>query len=317
MQYISCVSIVVLTIALLSLCCCYDDRIICAYEQEKENGCQDCTEDHTNVSSIEFLDSGNFTLQFCSEEFILEGVISIINKQSILVKGIPTVLKCERNLMKKTGLQFKNITDLVVQNIQLQGCSALHDAPLSENGNMSKFRTSMYIFNCTDVTIQRVAIANSMGNGLTMFNNDGTVKIEICRFEGNEGSSNSTSKEKPGGSGLHVEISYCGPRKFSKNSMCPFEGRNISSSNYYIKNCIFSENKAGYISGPPNIEETETLIQGFGRGGGVCFIIDTSSDNLVEVINCNFTMNSGIWGRGLYVTVQDNSHSNKILFRNS
>ena len=317
MQYISCVSIVVLTIALHSLCSCYNDIIICAYEQKKENACQDCTEGYTNVSSIEFPDSTNFTLRFCSEEFKLERVISIINKQSILVKGIPTVLKCERNLMKKTGLLFKNITDLVVQNIQLQDCSALHNAPQSKNGTLFIFRTSMYIFNCTNVTVRRVAITNSTGNGLTMFNNDGTVNIESCIFEGNEGSSSSTSKEKPGGSGLYVEISYCGPRKFSKNSMCLFEGRNISSSNYYIKDCVFSENKAGYISGPLNKEVSEALIQGFGRGGGMCFIIDISSDNLVEIMNCNFTMNSGIWGGGLYITVQDDSHSNKILLKNS
>ena len=47
----------------------------------------------------------------------------------------------------------------------------------------------MYIFNCTDVTIQRITETNSTGNGLTMLNNDGTMKIEST-FEGNEGSSN-------------------------------------------------------------------------------------------------------------------------------
>ena len=315
MQYICCVSIVLL--ALHSFCSCCTDHIICACEQEKENGCQDCTENYTNVSSIEFPDGGNFTLRFCSEEFKLEGVINITNKWSVLVKGMPTVLKCERNLMGRTGLLFGTVIGLVVQDIQLEGCSDLHDAPLSENGTLSVFRTSMYIFNCTDVTVRRVMIANSTGNGLTMFNNDGTVNIESCRFEGNEGSSNSTSKEKPGGSGLYIEISYCGPRKFTKNSTCPFKGRNIGSSKYYIRECIFSENKAGYISGPLNIEESETLIQGFGRGGGMCFIIDISSNNSVEVLNCNFKMNSGIWGGGLYVTVQDDSHSNRVSFRNS
>ena len=315
MQCICYLSIVLL--ALHSLCSCYNDHIICVYEQGKENGCQDCTENYTNVSSIKFPDGGNFILQFCFKELKLEGVISIINKQSVLVKGMPTVLKCERNLMERKGLLIKTVIGLVVQDIQLKGCSALHNASQLENGTLSVFKTSMYILNCTNVTVQRVTIANSTGNGLTMFNNDGTVSIENCTFKGNEGNISSTSKEKSGGSGLHVEISYCGPRKFSKNSMCPFEGRNISSSNYYIKDCVFSENKAGYISGPPNIEESETLIQGFGRGGGMCFIIDTSSDNLVEVMNCNFIMNSGIWGGGLYVTVQDDSHSNRVLFRNS
>ena len=310
MQYINIMLVVLL--AQHSLC---DNTIICAYEQE--NSCLDCTENYTNVSSIKFPDSRNFTLQFCSEEFKLEGVISIVNKWSVLVKGMPTVLKCERNLMERTGLLFKTVIDLVVQDIQLEGCSALHDVPLSENGTLSVFRTSMYIFNCTDVTIQRVAIANSTGNGLTMFNNDGTVNIESCTFEGNEGSSNSTSKEKPGGSGLYVEISYCGPRKFIKNSTCAFKDRSIGSSKYYIRECIFSKNKARYIGGSLNIEESETLLQGFGRGGGMCFIIDISSNNSVEVLNCNFTMNSGIWGGGLYVAVQDYSHNNKIFFRNS
>ena len=307
----------VVLLARHSLCNYYNNTIICVYEREKENGCQDCTESYTNVSSIEFPDSGNLTLQFCSKEFKLEGVINITNKWSVLVKGIPTVLKCERNLMERTGLLFKTVIDLVVQEIQLKGCSALHNVPQSENGTLSIFRTGIYIFNCTDVTVQRVMIANSTGNGLTMFNNDGTVTIESCRFEGNEGSNNSTSGEKSGGSGLYVEISYCGPRKFTKNSTCVFKERSIGSSKYYIKDCVFSENKAGYISRPLNIQESRTLLQGFDQGGGMCFIIDISSNNSVEVLNCNFTMNSGTWGGGLYVTVQDDSHSNRVFFRNS
>ena len=76
------------------------------------------------------------------------------------------------------------IVDLFMQDIRLDGCSALHEVPQSENGTKPLFRTGMYIQNCTD--IQRALIANSMGNGLTMFNNDGTVSIENCTYEENE-----------------------------------------------------------------------------------------------------------------------------------
>ena len=81
-------SIYYLSIALLvlhSLCSCYNDHVICTNNRKKM--VPRLHRIYTNVSSIKFPDSGNFILRFCSEEFILEVVISIINKQSILVKG--------------------------------------------------------------------------------------------------------------------------------------------------------------------------------------------------------------------------------------
>ena len=303
-----------------SLCSCYDDSIICVYEQE--NSCQGCTVNYSNVSSIEFPDSGGFTLRFCSEEFKLEGDISIIsNKQSVLVRGMPTMMKCERNLMENVGLLFDDINDLVIQDIHFEGCSALHNVPQSMNGTLSVFRTSLYILNCTNVTVQRVTIANSTGNGLTMFNNDGTISIENCTFEGNEGNNYSNFTEKSGGIGLYIDISYCGPRKYTKNSRCPFNGRNIQHSNHSIKGCKFLKNRAGYIGNRtefPEILESETLIQGFGRGGGLCVVIDSgSSNNLVEVNNCSFVGNSGTWGGGLYLAIQEDSGSNQVIIKNS
>ena len=182
---------------------------------------------------------------------------------------------------------------------------------------MIHFMSSIYIFNCTDITMEQTTVTNSNGSGLVMFDNDGTINIYNCTFSKNKDNSSSSSSFLHGGSGLHIVLSYCGQRNANMKNNCAMAlKKKVKSSKYNIKGCSFSENKAGpnYID---NQENPKLLAEGFSRGGGLSIIVDTnSSANSIQVMDCSFAGNSALWGGGLYLVLVGNAHNNTIHISN-
>lgn len=288
-----------------------DNTIICLFEGE--NNCERCTK--RNISH-QTLVGENLTIQFCSGEVTLDYVLTIANSHSVTVKGRPSRLTCNHF---NTGIHIYEVTALVLQDVEIISCSSIFDPPHDRTG----FISSIYILNSTDVTIARLTVAGSTGNGLSMFDNNGTVLIHDSHFKMNNDNRSSHGTLKPAGSGLHIVLSYCKPRSISEKYNCSAVfGRDINHSSYSIVNCTFSRNTGGSFRPDqdhnPFSEEPKLLATGFGRGGGLSIVLDKkSTSNSVQVSHCKFLENSAIWGGGLYIVVLENAQRNNITVKDS
>lgn len=291
-----------------------DNTVVCLFE--KENNCERCT---TNISH-DTLFGRNLTIQFCSGEVTLDYVLTIANSHSVTVKGMPSRLTCNHF---NTGIHIYEVTALVLQDVEIVSCSTIFNAPHDTLMERIGFISSIYILNCTTVTIIRLTVAGSTGNGLSMFDNDGTVLIHDSHFKMNIDNHSSHDGLRPAGSGLHIVLSYCKPRSISEKYNCSAVfGRDINHSSYSIKNSTFSRNIGGDSrldqDHNPFSEEPQLLATGFGRGGGLCIVLDKkSTSNLVQVAHCKFLENSAIWGGGLYIVVLENAQRNNISVEDS
>ena len=257
-------------------------------------------ENHTSIYTIP-AGYSSLTIKFCSE-FRLESVLITANRDTVIVEGsgMPSKLTCHQ---EDTGIYIHKVTDLKLRDIQLISCGNQYRV------HMDNLTSSVYIINCTDVTIERFSVTNSHGNGVTMLNNRGEIMIEDSTFES---SSMTKSGMTSGGNGLHIELSYCGSRN-SLSDHC----MNINHSQYRIRRCYFKGNNASDIYTNENLflDKDGSLDRNLGKGGGVCIVIDGySTGNSIQVEDCNFTANSAKWGGGLYLVVQEASQDNSISF---
>ena len=255
------------------------------------------------------------TLRFNSSICLLSTVIVIEDKDFVLVTGMPTEIKCYN--VTNAGLHIRRVSNLVVKDLTLSGCGVDHDIT-TNNSILYYFRSAMYIVNCTNVTLQAIEILGSSGTGLVMLDNDGLVLINASRFE-----KNSFHKAKPnavlsGGSGVHIELSYCGVRPKNRHFINYCHDKNIkslSNSKYYITQSSFSGNTN--INMNSKLEYAE-FYTGFGVGGGMTLIVGGSSkDNQFIIEDCKFSNNNASLGGGLYISVQDESTANEIVVKKS
>jgi predicted outer membrane repeat protein len=271
---------------------------VCIYENGDETNHTDCYDVANNISDRFPLE--NFTIQLSSDELYLNSVLTIANRQFVMITGMPSQVICNQT---DTGIFIRNVTGLVIKDVTLISCGNMF------NDTYNYFMSGIYILQCTDVTIERLTVKQSNGSGMIMFDNGGTVCIRNCTFSGNKDDIRSSSDTLRGGSGLHIVLSYCGQRTFGNN--CTTEvGNVIQSSTYVIESSVFQNNV-----GPHYIEaeEPKLLASGFSRGGGLSIILDTSSSyNSIEITHCKFEENSAFWGGGLYVVLVGDAHNNIV-----
>ena len=287
--------------------------LVSVYENGNKDGCTN----YSDVASIRDLPAENLTIEFLSEEFHLDSVLTIADRLSVVVRGMPSRLTCSHT---DTGIHMNNVTDLELNGITLVSCGNIfndssYQLHLDGRAKMIQFMSSIYIFDCTDINIKQTTVIRSIGSGLVMFDNDGTINIHDSTFSKNKNSPISSSSFLQGGSGLHIVLSYCGQRNASTENICTAAlRREIKSSKYSIKGCIFNENRAGYAD---NHESPKLLAEGFSRGGGLSIIVDTnSSANSIQVMDCSFAGNTALWGGGLYLVLVGNAHNNTIHISN-
>ena len=280
-------------------------------------GCEECQDSKTNFSDIDF-STNNFTSQviikFCSKNFLLQSVLTIKNPNySIAIIGLPTKIECQKI---NAGIHMINcMNELVIQGISLTSCGSIFN-----DSQKDHFMSSIFITMCQDVTIENVTVSESRGNGLTMFDNGGTVTIHNCTFKDNR-PSNSTSLTQnfeAGGSGLHIVLSYCHPRKLNDDNSCSESGM-VNHSVYNITKCNFIDNVADstLVNGSVFNNQHELIAEGFNRGGGLSIVIDMNSkDNKILVVDSNFANNLATWGGGLNVAIVANSTNNNVTISN-
>ena len=274
---------------------------LCFSSGENNYSHDSCTSNWTELSSL-VLSGSNYTLQFCSNEFNLDSVLTIADSHSVKVIGLPTALTCKWS-NTYTGIHIYSVTDLVLQDIELISCGNIYTIPPQQKGDIfEQFISGLYIIDCTGITMDRLKVSGSQGNGVTMLNNDGTIEIKNSTFEQNI--FNHTVKS--GGSGLHIVLSHCG---LNNHDECVLKYRGVvRHSHYRVSESNFSN----------NIARSEKLIfPMFGNGGGLYVTIHGNSTfNIVEITNCIFTGNSASHGGAMNFLILDRSYGNNITVKN-
>ena len=240
-----------------------------------------------------------------------------IEKDYVQIVGMPTEVKCT----SAAGIQASQVTNFVMKNVSIYGCG-LENKIKIQDGITYYMRAAVIIKNCTNVTLQDVSLVQSNGTGLVMLSTGGTVLIKDCTFEDNSLNNNSISDLAvlSGGSGLYIELPYCGIRPKNKfyldfcNDNENKEVKKISGSKYHIRGCSFLRNFNNNLK--PN--RHSDYYTGLGAGGGAAIVVGRDSeDNSFLVEDCQFRNNDGALGGGLYIALQDNANATKITFQNT
>ena len=214
-----------------------------------------------------------------------------------------------------SGLVFLSLSNLTLLNVIFEGCGTLQNSTTLRNGSNIKYRSAVYILNCTNVNYTKSSFHRSMGRGLSLHDVNGYVIFNQTVF-----SENMVPKEEQhrlfGGGGLYIEFTYCTPGYPNCNFT---ENLYNNNSRYLIKDCVFRGNRATSTEVAAQIHTIQfRLLAGkdgnnFGQGGGIAITFKgTSLRNSIEISNCSFYNNSAQYGGGLEAIFQDYAVENVI-----
>ena len=259
----------------------------------------------------------NLAILFEVGNFPLETLLLVNDSNNVAFIGCPdqSIINCSS---KNAGLAFHGVKNLTLVGLTLMFCGAVQNSTsmnITTNNTTAFFRSSIYVWDCTDVNIESVSIKNSSGNALTFIDTGGRVRVSELHAEWNA-VPELESEVYPGGGGVYVEFTQCPPGSLE----CPYHSNQHKNSNYTFQKCNFSKNHARNLD-PEKTSFTDSSgsnFQGLGRGGGLCIIFrGTATNNSFQILESYFSGNSAIWGGGLYVSFQDASEQNSVTVRNT
>ena len=224
-----------------------------------------------------------------------------------------TIIECSNG----AGFGFINASNIHISALTITGCGELRDSTtLNELSNATiQFRAALYFLNVVNVIIDSIAVINSNGMGVAMYDVTRTVNVNSSIFRNNNVSSDELYIY-PGGGGFSVEFTYCEPGivKLLNTSECETSTNN--NSIYLFYNCTFQSNNATTLYVTDTTYATDAYgfgNQQFGRGGGLSvFFKGKAFNNSITIDNCTFTGNHAVWGGGFHSDVADHSKNNKL-----
>ena len=271
-------------------------------EAQNFSGSSACIElNGTFILQPEDLSSGSGALNLVYENVMIRGVNWPPNA---------AVVNCSES--PGAGLGFKG-SNIALMNLRFVRCGALHNSTSKDtNTTTLLFRSALYFERVHSLTLNEVSVESSPGVGVTLFNVAEKVDIENCTFLSNLVPPNERDRY-PGGAGLYVEFTYCDPGVVDANCDHP-EGYN-SYSEYNIGNCMFENNIASDILTNTLFIKPQGLDhQAFGRGGGLSiFFKGNATGNNINIDSSWFMNNKAVWGGGVFIEFQDNSHNNSVV----
>ena len=171
--------------------------------------------------------------------YALAQSISIENKANISLRGLEengTTIHC----MEEMGLSFINVTDLTITDMTFIACGETFDSTslnMTTNTTLTS-KAAIYIYNCTNVNMERVNIMDSDGSGITIFDTDGNIEMINSTFSNNK----IRDSILPGGGGVYMEFTFCPPGMVDND--CVHHQRKNQNSSYLFHNCTFISNNA-------------------------------------------------------------------------
>ena len=240
----------------------------------------------------------------------IHGVIYVKNFNKMMINGhYGAEITCQGK--DDTGIYFEAVTDLTIRNLSINGCHMLQNSSTYEVNDPQQRKHIMciiYIINCCNLSIDYTAIHHNEGTGMVIYDTGGNVQITNSIFEANQVPKSSNYS---GGGGLNIQ--------FTNN--CFNDDKSCGSSMYLIKDCIFQNNyNFEVISNVTTYSEFKKgLIQGLGRGGGLCFILlGQSQNNNITITGCKFINNNATtWGGGLYISLRNFPVNNSLVVSHS
>jgi hypothetical protein len=238
-----------------------------------------------------------------------------------------TTLDCsagpQLQLSNGNGLTFQRVTNMSIHNVIIKGCGALHYSTTylsSSNGRPDKFRSALYMINCTNIELYKVTVSDTNGIGATLFDCNGIINITNCSFIRN--SVNYAEFDiYSGGTGLYIELTYCSPNL----SKCDFRMNKYNNGSFYqISNSYFLYNLVTRRFQNPlasHNDNRKNNFRGIGKGGGaICIFIKGSAVGNVfdfEEVTVKHNIAYESYGGGLYLQYQDTPSHNIVKIRNS
>ena len=250
-------------------------------------------------------EESNIQVLFCSVQFTFTFNIEMQGLHNVSFIGHPSVWSCSAG---DAGLTIINSTNISITNITFEHCSVIHNSTsvdIANNDSLLLFRSAVYIFNSTDITLESVTISYTNGLGLALIDTGGSVVIRKSVFANNSVNRNET-KVIAGGGGVYVEFTYCLPSQYGTEEC----DRHLSTNGSCYQ--FDQSNFTGNIATSVNRKQTDFSISkksnflGLGRGGGLNVVFRGATTNNTVILNqCQFIDNSAIWGGGLKVTFRD------------
>ena len=211
------------------------------------------------------------------------------------------------------GFAFVRVRNLVITNISIVGCGMKH---VTTNhigaGKFITVRSALYIQNSTNIILENVAISESNGIGLLVYDTNGTVNISKSFFINNNLNVFEQSKLFTGGGGVYIEFTECAPGVTQCDSTTNYFNE---LTKYTIDQCIFEGNSAIYHL---NGSQPENLATGvfitFGTGGGLSlWLYGHAQNNSFQVTSTSFTSNRARYGGGINVHSRQHTQYNNVI----
>ena len=246
---------------------------------------------------------------------------STLNYSDITITGDgadATIIECNND----TGFGFINASNIHISELTLSGCGELRTSTtLNAAFNATiPFRAALYFLNIINVVIDNVAVVNSNGMGVAMYDITGNVIVNNSMFRNNSVSSHELHMY-PGGGGFSVEFTYCEPGVVKLLNTNECETSTNNNSVYLFYNCTFQSNIATTVDKSNTTYVTNAYgfsNQQFGRGGGLSvFFKGKAFNNTVTIDTCKFTDNHAVWGGGFHSDILDHSKDNTLNIINS
>ena len=281
---------------------------VCIYSDT--NLCTNCEYNITTQEIAKCLHATEeINFKLCSDLVPLKSLIAFEDRITLSITGYKNgiVIQCDGD---EVGLKFVNVTNITLENFKLLNCGAEHNSTslnVSTKDTTLIFKCSVYLLNCSDITMRNVHLKDSDGTGLAIFDGNGNVLIENCTFENNRVlSGNTTTKVLPGGGGLYIEFTYCTPG-LTKQICNGRVNERTQNSSYTIRQCTFRENNAS--TGVTGLKR----FQSMGKGGGLnIYFRGYAKSNIIHISDCIFQHNSAIIGGGLYIIFRDSTALNTV-----
>ena len=261
----------------------------------------------------------------------LDQTVTVANVEGLTIRSAEnavSIIKCRHAANSDdngSGLVFASVTNLRICNVHFEGCGTLQYSTTLRNNENTKFRSAVYLINCTNVFFSECKLYWNIGRALSLYDVTGHVELTRSEFIGNS----VIDRERKvyfGGGSIYIEFTYCSP---GYPDCDKYSNTRNSNSRYFIRDCLFESNVAtsGEISGQVHIVQFRVLAgndaNNFGEGGGIHITPKgTSSNNSIVVQNCTFRNNTATYGGAIGVIFQDQCsettlHVKKCDFHNN
>jgi len=226
-----------------------------------------------------------------------------------------TIIVCN---ISGTGFGFVNVSNINISALTMSGCGELRaSTTLNTSSNDAiLFRAALYFLNVVNVIIDNIAIIDSIGMGVAMYDCNGSISVTNSIFRNNSVASYELNTY-PGGGGVSVEFTFCKPGVITTDC----ETNTNNNSSYLFYNCTFKSNTATTVDAPATTFVDNAYgfsNQQFGRGGGLSvFFKGKAFNNCVTIDSCKFIYNHAIWGGGFHSDIVDHSNNNTLKIINS